>query len=86
MTTPAKGERFSFIDRHASRHDRVHGPTPLSHRRAGLSAALIPFKTEFVLGSTKNDAPDDGRTAEGFKIWKYCVLPTHHWSCMFLIC
>ncbi|CAB0011940.1 unnamed protein product, partial [Nesidiocoris tenuis] len=64
MTTPATGERLYQFDRHAARHDRVPGLKPNCRRRAGLRAALIAFKNGFQLG-LPNDAPDDGRTAEG---------------------
>ncbi|CAB0005154.1 unnamed protein product [Nesidiocoris tenuis] len=65
MTTPATGERLLKFDRHGTRHSRVHGPRPNCQRRAGLRAALITFGKVFQLGLPANDAPEDGRTAEG---------------------
>ncbi|CAA9998246.1 unnamed protein product, partial [Nesidiocoris tenuis] len=65
MTTPATGERILNFDRHAAWHSRVNGPRPNYQRRAGLRAALITFGDVFQLGPHVNDAPEDGRTAEG---------------------
>ncbi|CAA9998557.1 unnamed protein product, partial [Nesidiocoris tenuis] len=66
MTTPATGERILNFDRHAAWHSRVNGPRPnCQQRRAGLRAALIAFGEVFQLRPHENDAPEDGRTAEG---------------------
>ncbi|CAB0002861.1 unnamed protein product, partial [Nesidiocoris tenuis] len=64
MTTPATGERLYLFDRHAAEHEGVPTwPDVKCRRRAGLRAALIAFENAFYL-APKNDAPDDGRTAE----------------------
>ncbi|CAB0017075.1 unnamed protein product, partial [Nesidiocoris tenuis] len=65
MTTPATGDRLYLFDQHAARHVCVTGPKPNSRRRAGLRAALIAFKNDFLLGLPNIDAPEDGRMAEG---------------------
>ncbi|CAB0003986.1 unnamed protein product [Nesidiocoris tenuis] len=65
MTTPATGECLLKFDRHAASHSCVYGPRPNCQRRAGLRAALITFGKVFQLGLPANDAPEDGRTAEG---------------------
>ncbi|CAB0004081.1 unnamed protein product, partial [Nesidiocoris tenuis] len=63
--TPATGYLLLQFDRHAARHSRVHGPRPTSQRRDGLRATLIAFGKVFQLGPPANDAPEDGRMAEG---------------------
>ncbi|CAB0009284.1 unnamed protein product [Nesidiocoris tenuis] len=78
MTTPATGDLLLRFDRHAARHSRVYGPRPTSQRRDGLRATLITFGKVFQLGPPANEAPEDGRMAEGAR----AIIPLESTSCL----